>query len=376
MNTPHIICLISTTPYPGVYFPELRNIAHELENINKIIVIIAAKQSPEEPRFEIVGRTRIYRLSFLHRFEQETFYLRCAMIIRKENPSVIHVFWRFGAVLLPLIFFLSTKRFIVDIRTGSVSNNPTRRNVENALLRAESLFFHHRLVVDEALASKLGISSPHYLPQGIPSHMFLTHYTLDELNHLRKNLSTSNRDIVGVYIGTSYLRNLHILFEGCRMTKKTIPSLKIIVIGDSLLNTQLQQLVRTKELKNCVTLLGNMPNEKIVPYLKIAHFGISFIPITKGFDKQQSIKVIEYMANNLPVLATNTSSNRSFIFEGINGVLIDDTAEDVADGILRITKLFADGDSHHRLAAFNKNFIKRLGWEELVKNQLLPLYEE
>jgi len=370
------ICLISTTPYPGIYFPELRNIALELERVNKNVVIIAIKQSPNEPDFEIAGGKRIYRISFVGRFKQEIFFLRCAFIIRKENPRIIHVFWRFGAALLPLAFLFSSKRFILDIRTGSVSNHPIRRHTENMLLRVESIFFHRRLVVDESLAKKLGIRSNGYLPQGIPSHMIDARYSLNELNQIRKELHISDSNIVGIYVGTSYLRNLDIMFEGCRQAKKTIPFLKIIILGDALQDEYLCRLIKANNLKDCIILLGNIPNVKVASYLKIANFGISFIPITEGFDKQQSIKVLEYIANSLPIIATKTSSNQSFVCEGKNGILINDTAEDVANGIRRIAILLSDQGFHRRLVSFNNQFIEKFSWQKLVQNKLLPMYEQ
>ncbi len=369
------ICLVSTTPYPGVYFPELRNIAFELENIGKNIVIIAIKQSFNDIDFEIAGKKRIYRLSFFRRIEQETFFMRCAFIIRKENPSVIHIFWRFGAALLPLIFAFSSKRFIIDIRTGSVSNHLIRRYIENTLLRIESLFFHRRIVVDEPLAKKLGIRSDEYLPQGIPSHMINRRHSSNELHAIRKKLGISNNDMLGIYVGTSHLRNLDIFFEGCRQAKKAVPSLKIIILGDALQDEYLHELIKSTELKNYIILLGNVPNENVASYIKIAHFGISFVPMTAGFDKQQSIKILEYIANDLPVLATKTSSNQSFVYEGQNGVLIDDTAEDVSSGIRRISFLLNDREFHHHLASFNEQFIKAFSWKKLVQDKLLPLYE-
>lgn len=369
------ICLISTTPYPGVYFPELRNIAFELENIGKNIVIIAAKQSPKDPDFEIINKKSVYRLPFFQRFDQETFFVRCAFIIYREKISIVHIFWRFGAILLPLLFFFSFKQFIVDIRTGSVSNNSIRRRAENMILRIESLFFHRRIVVDEPLAIKLDIHSDEYLPQGIPSHMLNTRYSPSKLYILREKLSISNSDTVGIYVGTSYLRNLDIVFEGCRRAKKTIPSLKIIILGDALYDKYLHRLIESTELKEYITLLGSISNENVALYMKIAHFGISFVPITKGFDKQQSIKILEYMANDLPVLATKTSSNQSFIHDGRNGVLINDTEEDVLNGIRRMATLLVDQNFHHRLTSFNEQFIKKYSWKKLVQNKLLPLYE-
>lgn len=369
------ICLISTTPYPGVYFPELRNIAFELEKIGKNIVIIAVKQSLDDPDFEIAEKKRIYRIPFFRRIEQETFFMRCAFIIYKENTPIIHIFWRFGAALLPLLFSFSSKRFIVDIRTGSVSNHLIRRRVENILLRIESIFFHRRLVVDEPLAKKLGIRSDEYLPQGIPSHMIDAHYSPNELHTLREKLGISTNDTIGIYVGTSYLRNLDIFFEGCRQVKKTIPSLKIIIIGDALYDEHLHKLIESTELKKYITLLGSVPNENVASYMKIAHFGISFVPITKGFDKQQSIKILEYIANDLPVLATKTSSNQSFIYDGQNGILINDTVEDVISGIRRMAVLLSDRKFRHHLTSFNEQFIKEFSWEKLVQNKLLPLYE-
>ena len=107
-------------------------------------------------------------------------------------------------------------------------------------------------------------------------------------------------------------------------------------------------------------------------YLGIADIGISYIPINEFFDRQPALKTLEYLAGGLPVIATNTAGNRLFIKHGYNGLLTGDDEDGLAQAI---ESLAADRKLREELACNSRGSVKDFDWTQIVKGQLLPVYE-
>ena len=84
-----------------------------------------------------------------------------------------------------------------------------------------------------------------------------------------------------------------------------------------------------------------------------------------------TLKILEYRALGLPIIATDFAPNREFVTEGANGLLVSNTAESIAAAMLRF--IAEPGFLADRRAAA-QTMRTGLVWPK-VADQYLALYE-
>ncbi|MEK7632009.1 MAG: glycosyltransferase [Patescibacteria group bacterium] len=197
----------------------------------------------------------------------------------------------------------------------------------------------------------------------------LTNIDRDQRQEIRKKLGWHGNEIVGIYIGTAYLRHLDQLFEGWGATRSKNPSIRLVIIGDAIRQKQLSHFVRAAN--SSLTFHPSMPPEQLWPILMAADFGVAYVPNTPGFSHQQSTKILEYVAAGLPVLATSTPANMRFIEDGKNGWLIDDTPKGVAVGLEKMLHWLP---TFRKESLGNQSLAREYAWPRIVQQRILPIY--
>ncbi|HRE16056.1 MAG TPA: glycosyltransferase, partial [Rhodocyclaceae bacterium] len=91
------------------------------------------------------------------------------------------------------------------------------------------------------------------------------------------------------------------------------------------------------------------------------------------FEHQPPTKTVEYLAQGLPVIATDTAGNRSFIRHGVNGILSSDTPATFGQAIIDLLQ-----SSHQikELAAHARTSVTAFNWENIVREQVIPHYKK
>ena len=97
---------------------------------------------------------------------------------------------------------------------------------------------------------------------------------------------------------------------------------------------------------------------------------IRSVPITSYYDCQPVTKTYEYIASGLFTIATQTYANKQIINDGLNGVLIDDTAGAFCESLIFVKKHLKDIDKEKI-----RETLQRCGWEHIVVNYLVPIIE-
>lgn len=239
---------------------------------------------------------------------------------RPDIKKVFLVYFR-GCSLIKLLVF--DKKFVLDIRTGSVSKNKFYRILYNKILKYESIFFSRVTIISKNLAIylKLNRRQNKLLPLGA------------------KIIPNDNRkfdEIKLLYVGTLYNRNIETTIYGFKkfvseFSENINISYTIIGGGDNQ-EKHLVDIVQKLGLMEFVKILGPIHHSKIHKYLFASNVGVSFIPLTEYYDNQPPTKTFEYILAGMPVIATNTKENRKII-NCVNGVLIDDTVDGFYRGL-------------------------------------------
>jgi len=110
----------------------------------------------------------------------------------------------------------------------------------------------------------------------------------------------------------SLVNALHVLFEKNPDAKNT---LILVIVGDGPLFSELEELVKRKELQSHVWLSGS--RDDIAGLL--SEMDIFVLP---SLGEGISNTILEAMASGLPVVATNVGGNPELVEEGVTGLLI------------------------------------------------------
>ncbi len=255
-------------------------------------------------------------------------YIRTVLVeVGRGDAIILMKYVKYISLLVRIL--CSRNTVILDIRTGSVSVNKYIRKYEDYLLRLEAKFFSNVTIISDGLAKKLYLNNKAVLlPLGA-----------EEIANTEHNYSNMRM----LYVGTLHNRSMDLFVKGVAKFHREyahIP-LSLTIVGDGLRDeiVQLRDLIKNEGLVGVAVLVGRIPHDQLAPYFESHNVGISYIPLTDYYDVQPSTKTFEYLLSGMAVIATSTSENCKVIMPD-NGVLIDESVNGVADGILALSNNF------------------------------------
>ncbi|MCX7698071.1 MAG: hypothetical protein N2114_01215, partial [Candidatus Goldbacteria bacterium] len=129
-------------------------------------------------------------------------------IIKTLNRyEIIYVFYFYGCSILKLIF--PKKKFILDIRTGSIFKGSLKKYLANKLLKFESKFFDKLSIISESLLRKLEIKNKNVkIVPVIPHKIKFIKRNFDEIYLLYVG-TLKNRNIIDTVLGLYNLITKH-----------------------------------------------------------------------------------------------------------------------------------------------------------------------
>ena len=253
------------------------------------------------------------------------------------------------------------RKFVFDVRTGSITRSGWRRRLSNALLTLESKVFANVTVISESLAKMLGLAPKkvHLLPLGA-----------DVLAANAKNFDGLHLLYVGTLNGREIEKSI-MGFERFYQAHKNDFPLSYTIAGDGYRGElgQLKSLVSELHLDGVVNILGYVGHADLAPFWEKCNLGVSFVPINEIYDVQPPTKTFEYLLAGMPVIATGTIENKRIV-SADNGVIIDDTADDFDRGLERV---LANRETFTS-AAMRQSAVENQ-WEKIVGENFCPYLE-
>jgi glycosyltransferase involved in cell wall biosynthesis len=303
--------------------------------------------------------TNVIYVSFLGgKFSRSLRFLKeCIKLSFIVRPDILFVTY-FNVCFLSALFCRSKKR-VLDIRTGNLRKNKFLRGIGNSGILLQSLFFDRVIILSDNLRKKLYIpvKKCKIVPLGSEIH-FAGDHIFDNLNLL--------------YVGALDDRHIDETIEGLYMFlkyyKEDFIELHYTIIGFGTENEILKitNCISECKLSEIVKFVGRKTNEELIPYFENSNVGIVYVPKTPWYDCQPVTKLFEYMLSGMPVIATGTYENKLIVNE-VNGVIINDSAEDFYNGLT---------DIYNRRNAYNSSKIRRYvesySWVNIVNTNLKP----
>lgn len=144
-----------------------------------------------------------------------------------------------------------------------------------------------------------------------------------------------------VYVGAvESWSGVDLMIKAVALVKKEIPHIRFLVIGHSakLYESELEELISDYSLHENVHLKGAVPYDKLPGYFKEADIGIALYMPIELRKYAFSLKVVEYMAGGLPVIASKGTESGELVEKAGAGLSIEYALEPAAEAVMKLLK--------------------------------------
>jgi glycosyltransferase involved in cell wall biosynthesis len=267
------------------------------------------------------------------------FNLRLRNIIRQENPDIFMVATS-ELMCLSLLPILMPRQisFIYDIRQlGFIPGKSLLVKIKNIRLKA-SMWFLSQFIYDHTcfafdtaaervFGKKWRDKKASIMETGVNQKFLIAPRTISK---------KSNEKLKLVYIGSlARVRKLEFIIDSVGALIKTIQNFHITFIGPDPENFYHNYLERCK-LQEYISVLDSVPYHDIPILLDKYHVAIAYVPEHPDWHFQPTLKVKEYCALGMPIIATDNIPNRYFVKEFETGLFFQNTKEDFCKAILTL----------------------------------------
>ena len=304
--------------------------------------------------------------------------------IYQENSDFCHLHDLDLALAIPFIRFFTKAKIVYDsheafpeqiLMTQGIPKifRPFSAKMVDILEKWLVHFAHQVITADEPTCTS-------FKKSGIPSATIFNYPRLDIFDTDTAKLQKENERYSSrfsiIYQGSvSVDRGLFHMIDALAIIKKTEPGILLRIVGLSDMALKTEALARAKEIgvTDLMEIVGWIPHQDIAYSMKSSLIGLAPLQPTEKYKRNIPIKIFEYMACGLPLIAAELPSIRYYLGKVDVGLLYDSTSpEELARCVL---ELLADQERRNRMS---QNCLKavqeRWNWSEMEK-VLFRVYE-
>lgn len=156
-------------------------------------------------------------------------------------------------------------------------------------------------------------------------------------------LPQESKEMRFVFTGTiSRIRGIFVLAEAFRLTNLKYPEAKLVLVGwfrPPKLEDEIRGLFKEWGMEDSVEILPGIPHQEMGRFLAGSLGGmVTFLPFG-GHTSHLPIKIFEYMASGIPVIASDFPLYREVIAGSKCGILVNqDRPQEIADAMMSLIK--------------------------------------
>ncbi len=319
-------------PTVGGVQTAVRNIAHHAAQMGHGVTILSYQPRPNVPTTEMVDDIEVHRFPWGRRpiltlpFRAVQTLLGMARVLTEFKPDVVYVhFLSINALYVLLLHYLMNFHLVVSARGNDIQGIPLRSRGQRWMLarlfsRADAILFCSSYVQRDA-ALYLRHASPHAFVGMVGDG-----FDADEFTN-KSPYSYPSPYLLGMG-RLVHKKGFDLLIRAFAEIAPDFPTFHLLIAGDGEERQKLEQLVDTLQMRERVHLLGFPDRETSIALF----LGCEFFVLSSRIEPF-GIVVVEAMAAHKAVLATASGGVVDLVQPGVNGCLVEPTAEALANGM-------------------------------------------
>ena len=161
-----------------------------------------------------------------------------------------------------------------------------------------------------------------------------------------------------------YHRGLDILLEAIPDVIKKIPDIKFILLGSGSEMNKLKKIVKDKKLEKSVEFTGWINRNEIPENISDASIGIGPLRLTDVTKHALPIKVLEYMASSLAIIAIEDTLPNDILKNGENGFFVKNSNE-LAQKIIELSQ---NHELCKKMGDNSKKMVVKFDWKNIINS--------
>lgn len=313
-----------------------------------------------EQDMQVVDGIKIYGLKKLSRTKRYKNYSKIVKIVKEEKPDVIH-FHDPDLLLLALYFkFVLKKKVIYDVHEDYSLAFKDREYLPKFFRSIFAFIFDlFEKVVSKLFDGVVAVTEEIFNKFNCRNKVILKNFPTVDMYEKRRNYDISGT-INLVYIGSvSYHRGITNLILAVKDLLNL--DIKLDIIGPAESKEYLEQIKKFENEK--IKIWGRVPKSCIPNILKNVHIGFVTLLPKRRYLTSLPLKLFEYMAAGVPVIASNFELWRNIIEDSSCGIVVDPTDVDqIRDAILYFY------NNRHEIVNKGQNgykaFVEKYNWSK------------
>ena len=177
------------------------------------------------------------------------------------------------------------------------------------------------------------------------------------------NSKENNKRVI--FSGAMYHhRGIDVLLNCASEVINEINDVEFLLLGDGPEMMKLQEFVKKNNLSKNIIFKGWVKREEIPKFLAKSSIGIGPLRITDVTKGALPIKVLEYMASSLPILAMKETLPEDILKDEINGYAITNSNE-LAQKIIHILK---NDDLREQMGENSNKMVQKFDWKNVAES--------
>ena len=177
------------------------------------------------------------------------------------------------------------------------------------------------------------------------------------------NSRENNKRII--FSGAMYHhRGIDVLLNCASEVIDKINDVEFLLLGDGPEIIKLREFVKKNNLSKNIIFKGWVKREEIPEFLAKSSIGIGPLRTTDVTKGALPIKVLEYMASSLPILAIKGTLPEDILKDGDNGYVIENS-EELAQKIIHILK---NNDLRDQMGKNSNEMVQKFDWKNVVES--------
>lgn len=176
------------------------------------------------------------------------------------------------------------------------------------------------------------------------------------------------REPIIAYVGSiDEWAGLRLVIEAFPLLRKRVPRITMKIAGDGKDRQLLEEIVGNLSLQDSVFFVGKLTYDEMARLLSGCRLGVAMFKPGKAAIFASPLKLFDYMAAGVPIVATDLGDIRRIIKESESGIVVNWNIEEfveAAEQLLTSTKLWSTCHEN------GLRYVQKYDWENLLSNWL------